>query len=169
MRKQTMPDKISQNLDKGSDQESSAQSLVSALKKFFKQEAKRVELEAAFLFGSRAQGITRKDSDVDVAVLFANMEGLSDGDVFQRLTVLTLKLTKTLNIETNVMPLYPDFRKPMLYYNAIVSGIPLFIKRPDYHAWLRLEAIRQMEDFQIFGIGWQLQAARKNLYGRKRG
>ena len=169
MRKQTMPDKISQNLDKGSDQESSAQSLVSALKKFFKQEAKRVGLEAAFLFGSRAYGVARKDSDVDVAVLFTNMERLSDDEVFQRLTALTLKLTKTLDKETNVIPIYPDFRKPMLYYNAIVIGVPLFVKRPRYYTWLRLEAIRQMEDFHIFGIGWQIQAAKTNLYGRKHG
>jgi predicted nucleotidyltransferase len=168
MTKKTMPDKTSQNLAKGSDQKSSVQPLVSALKKFFRQEAEGVGLEAAFLFGSRARGVARKDSDVDVAVLFTNLEGLSDDDVFQRLTALTLKLTKSLDIETNVMPIYPDFRKPMLYYNAIVIGVPLFVKRPEYHAWLRLEAIRQMEDFQIFGTGWQIQAARKNLYGGKR-
>lgn len=147
----------------------STQPLISALRKFFRREAEGVGLEAAFLFGSRAHGIARKDSDVDVAVLFTNVEGLSDDEVFQRLTALTLKLTKTLSLETNVVPIYPDFRKPMLYYNAIVIGVPLFVKRPEYHAWLRLEAIRQMEDFQLFGVGWQLQVARKNLYGRKRG
>jgi predicted nucleotidyltransferase len=156
-------------MNKVPKQAPSAQSLVSVLEKFFKREAGGAGVEAAFLFGSRAQGGARKDSDVDVAVLFANTEGLSDDDIFRRLTTLTLKLTETLSLETNVMPIYPDFRKPMLYYNAIVSGISLFIKRPEYHAWLRLEAIRQMEDFQIFGVGWQLQAARKNLYGRQRG
>ena len=156
-------------MNKVPNQASYAQPLVSVLEKLFRREAEGIGLEAAFLFGSRSWGLPRQDSDVDIAVLFTNMEGLCDDDIFQRLTALTLKLTRTLNLETNILPIYPDFRKPMLYYNAIVHGTPLFVKTPEYHTWLRLEAIRHMEDFQIFGVRWQVQAARKNLYGRKRG
>jgi hypothetical protein len=63
----------------------------------------------------------------------------------------------------NVIPIFSDFRKPMLYYNAIVRGIPVFIK--DYSRYVQWvnEALHQMEDFGIFGRQWQIALTRNNL------
>jgi hypothetical protein len=51
----------------------------------------------------------------------------------------------------------------MLYYNAIVLGIPVFIRDQNRYAALLNEAIFQMEDFSMFGTQWQLEIAEKNL------
>lgn len=53
----------------------------------------------------------------------------------------------------------------MLYYNAIVLGIPVFIRDQNRYAALLNEAIFQMEDFSMFGTRWQLEIAEKNLEG----
>lgn len=50
----------------------------------------------------------------------------------------------------------------MLYYNAIVLGILVFTRDQTRCAALLHEAIFQMEDFSIFGTGWQLEVAKKN-------
>lgn len=51
----------------------------------------------------------------------------------------------------------------MLYYNAIIYGIPIYVKNNELLIDLRLEVIRQMEDFKIFGIPWQREVALKLL------
>jgi hypothetical protein len=51
----------------------------------------------------------------------------------------------------------------MLYYNAIVSGVPIYILEHASYIRLRNEAIFQMEDFKIFGIDWYFEVAKRNL------
>jgi hypothetical protein len=51
----------------------------------------------------------------------------------------------------------------MLYYNAIVSGVPIYILEHTSYRRLRNEAIFQMEDFKIFGIDWYFEIAKRNL------
>ncbi len=53
----------------------------------------------------------------------------------------------------------------MLYYNVIVKGVPLYIKDDSKYLNLRNEALYQMEDFELFGRGWQIAVSRKNLEG----
>ncbi len=77
----------------------------------------------------------------------------------------SVALMRMLRVEANVLPVYLDFRKPMLYYNAIVRGIPVFLREPEGYSRLRNEAIFQMEDFQLFGVKWQLDVAKRNLSG----
>ncbi len=79
------------------------------------------------------------------------------------ITDITLSLMKAVGLEVNIIPIFLDFRKPMLYYNAIVLGIPVFVREQNRYAALLNEAIFQMEDFSIFGTGWQLAVADKNL------
>jgi predicted nucleotidyltransferase len=139
----------------------SREDLLRQLERFFGEEAERLGVQMAFLFGSRAHGIPREDSDVDLAVLFD--EQLSDDEIFNRVDAIALRLVSLLGLDVSILPVYRDFRKPMLYYNALMKGLPVFVRDADACARLRHEAVGQMEDFQIFGPRWQIEAARRNL------
>ncbi|MDY7033318.1 MAG: nucleotidyltransferase domain-containing protein [Thermodesulfobacteriota bacterium] len=135
--------------------------IIKSLKSYFIQNAEMLHVEIAFLFGSWASGNPREDSDVDIAVFFSNP--LSDNTIFKIVNTMSLESTRILKKDVNILPIYKDFRKPMLYYNAIVLGIPLYIEDFSRFIELKLHAIYQMEDFNIFGVKWQLDAARKNI------
>jgi predicted nucleotidyltransferase len=136
---------------------------------FLKKNADRCNLEMAFLFGSRTTPFSRRDSDIDIGVVFSSSietdsaSTLSDDAVFANIMDISLDLLKLLNLEVNIVPVYPDFRKPMLYYNIIVLGKPLFIKNFEKYIALRNEAVYQMEDFSIFGERWKRDIAQKRL------
>ena len=119
-------------------------------------------VEMVFLYGSWARGFPRLDSDIDLAVVFSRELSCED-ESFERITDLCLSLCRELRREVNIIQIHRDFRRPMLYYNAVVLGIPLYVRtREDYIA-LKNEAIHQMEDFSLFGLRWQYQTAKKNL------
>ena len=107
---------------------------------------------------------TRDESDIDIAILFSD-DLRSEKVVFDHITDISYRLTDKLKKEVNVLKIYNDFRKPMLYYNAIVLGIPVFIKNKDRFLSVITEAIYQMEDFSIFGLHWQREVAKRNLEG----
>ncbi len=138
--------------------------LIRNLQDFFSRRADFFHVDMAFLYGSRADGIPRKDSDIDLAVLFED-DIISDDKVFDLITRISVCLSREMKRITNVIPIYSDFRKPMLYYNVIVKGVPLYIKDDSKYLNLRNEALYQMEDFEIFGRGWQILISRKNLEG----
>ena len=127
----------------------------------FKEIANAYKIEVAFLYGSWARGYPKESSDVDIAVVFS--ETGDEDKVFEMITDITLSLMKEIRVEVNIIPIFLDFRKPMLYYNAIVLGVPVFIRDQNRYAALLNEAIFQMEDFSIFGTGWQLEVADKNI------
>ncbi|MDI6786374.1 MAG: nucleotidyltransferase domain-containing protein [bacterium] len=137
-------------------------SLISALSVFFEEKARGYNIDMAFLYGSWARGHPIKESDVDLAVLFFP-ELTSDYEVFEIITDISFELSIKINREVNTIPLYEDFRRPMLYYNAIVLGIPLYFREFERYVVLKNQAIAQMEDFNLFGTRWQLEIARKNL------
>lgn len=136
--------------------------LVEYLRRFFTNCADVYEIDMAFLYGSRARGLPRIDSDVDVAVLFGK-RALSEEEAFTRMTDISLKLAALLKMEVNVLQIHDDFRKPMLYYNAICLGVPIYARQDARLLSLRNEALFHMEDFGIFGLGWQYEVAKKNL------
>ena len=135
--------------------------ILTLLKAFFAESASAYKIEMAFLYGSWARGFPKSTSDVDVAIVFSEEPGNED-EVFNLITDISFALAKGVGLEVNVIPIYSDFRKPMLYYNAIVLGIPVFIGNQDRYISLRNQAIFQMEDFTLFGTKWQLEIA-KNL------
>ncbi|MEW6095911.1 MAG: nucleotidyltransferase domain-containing protein [bacterium] len=135
--------------------------LILSLETFFKEKAKDYNLDMAFLYGSWATGYPREDSDVDLAVTF--LKELSDNEIFEIITDISYNLSSKINKEVNILPIYRDFRKPMVYYNAIILSKPIYIKEFQEYVKLKNEAIFQMEDFSIFGIKWQIEMARKNL------
>jgi len=135
--------------------------LIRSLKSFFQGQAEKFQIELAFLYGSWASGIPKKGSDIDVAVVFQDQP---DTEItFKRLTELTYLLTKKLGIEVSILPISLDFKEPMLYYNTIVLGEPVYIKKFQRYVNLKNRALFEMEDFSLFGKAWQLQLARKRL------
>ena len=132
--------------------------IISKLNVYFKQKASGYHIEMAFLYGSWAKGYPHHDSDLDLALLFSS-QIKSEEYTFQLITQISYELSKDLGREVNIIPIYSDFPHPMLYYNAIILGIPLYIKDKDKFIQLKLESIYQMEDFQIFGITWQRKVA----------
>jgi predicted nucleotidyltransferase len=133
------------------------------LSDFFRQRVTQYRIEMVFLYGSWASGQPHKDSDIDLAILFSPETDNSD-KMFSLLTEITYKLTQELNKEVNIISLSREFKQPMLYYNAIVLSIPIFIRNYDEFLSFKLEAIHQMEDFQIYGVSWQKEIARKIIH-----
>lgn len=48
--------------------------------------------------------------------------------IFKIVTTVSLELTEILRKETNDLYIDLELLKPMLYYNVIVHGIPVFLK-----------------------------------------
>lgn len=132
------------------------------LKKFFVEKADIYSVQFAFLYGSQAHGLPREDSDVDIAVVLKD-ESLSEERTFSILSAISLSLSKAAGRNVDVMLIYRDFRKPTLYYNAIIQGTPIYVCDYEAFSTLRNEAISQMEDFNIFGTQWQLSVAKEKL------
>ena len=136
--------------------------LISTLKAYFKENSHGFSVEMAFLYGSWARGHPVEESDVDIALYFSP-EPSSDDELFNILTDISYDLSIKIGSEVNIIAINQDFRKPMLSYNAIVLGIPVYIRETERYIPLRNQAIAQMEDFCLFGTGWQLELARRNL------
>lgn len=132
------------------------------LKNVFEELAKNCNIDLAFLYGSWARGYPRIDSDLDVAVCASSFPESKD-DQFKLLTDLTLEISEKMNRETSVLLIDKEFDKPLLYYNAIVLGIPIYTKDINQLISLKNEAVFQMEDFSIFGTRWQMELAKKNV------
>ena len=144
----------------------SRKDLTGYLKSYFEQNSSNLGIEMAFLFGSWARGIPREDSDIDIAVVFSE-EYVSEEEVFNRLTDMSVSLSKELQCDPNMIQIEKDFRKPLLYYNAIALGLLFFVKDFTKYVRLKNEALYQMEDYSMFGIGWQYRVTEKNLEALK--
>lgn len=142
------------------------QTLVSQLKDFFAENSSQYFVEMIFLYGSWGSGYPHSQSDIDLAIVFSE-EIDSQERMFTLITDISYELGNKLNKEVNVIPILKDFPHPMLYYNAIVLGLPIFVKIFDRYISLKNEALYQMEDFSIFGLNWQRKVAENNLGGLK--
>lgn len=136
--------------------------IIGKLKSFFDANASAFGADMVFLYGSLAGGNPRHDSDVDLAILFSP-DTVGKDEVFDRVAELSARLSHLIKKEVNILVLELDFRKPMLQYNAIVLGIPVFFKDSTKFLHLRMEAVSQMEDFSIFGRTWQLEVAKRRI------
>ncbi|MFZ3114432.1 MAG: nucleotidyltransferase domain-containing protein [Syntrophales bacterium] len=139
--------------------------LTRKIEDFFRREAQGFRVRAAVLYGSRVAGFPRADSDVDVAVLFEDEP--DDDAAYRRLMEMSLRLSDLTGREVNILLIDSGFSKPMLYYNAIVQGVPVYRKREEDIIRLRKRAIDEMEDFSVFGLHWQAEIARRNLEALK--
>ena len=146
-------------------QKTKLEDLTPILEAYFSREADRLQVACAFLYGSWVCGLPRPDSDVDVAVLFA--DNADDDTVFQRLTDMSLALSRLLHRDVEILPIRADFRKPFLCFNAIVRGRPVYFRSAESLRKLQREALFQMEDYSLFGPRWQAALAAKNLEALK--
>jgi predicted nucleotidyltransferase len=135
--------------------------IVLKLKNFFKEKAAHYGIDLVFLYGSWAGGYPHSESDIDLAIVF--YPTIEQENIFPLITDIAYEVGKGLSREVNIIPVFEDFRKPMLYYNAIVLGEPLLIRDETRYLDLRMSAIVQMEDFSIFGIPWQLEIAERTM------
>ena len=136
--------------------------LVLQLRDFFEKQGEAYDINMAFLYGSWCRGYPKEQSDIDIAVVF-NTTPSSEEEVLALVTDISLAISKVIGKDVDIIPIYSDFRKPMLYYNAIVLGEPLYIKDFDRYLTYSMGALFHMEDFSMFGIRWQIERARINL------
>lgn len=141
--------------------ERTREEIIEALRAYFNEKHRVFPMVAAFLFGSWASGFPRRDSDVDIAVIFD--KPMRDEEIFEAILAISLELTDILNKNVNTIFIDEYFSKPMLYYNAIVKGVPVFISDFTKYVDIKLHALAQMEDFSLFGIQWLAEIARKRL------
>lgn len=141
--------------------------LIDTLKNFFKRKASSLNIDMVFLYGSFSRGLPKEGSDVDIGLVFK--EQLSEEKVFSIISDISLTLTYELKKEVNIISVKLDNWQPMLYYNIIVLGTPLFVGDEEDYLSVRWEAIRQMEDFVSMGLAWQMAAAQANLRRLKYG
>jgi predicted nucleotidyltransferase len=146
--------------------EMTKEDLKKSLSDFFNECCYTCELAMAFLYGSWAAGSPREDSDIDIAVLFKD-QTLSEEEAFNRIIALESDLSIKLRREVNILLLTRDFRKPMLYYNAIVQGDLVYARDFEDYVALSIEALFQMEDYSLFGIPWQIEMAKNGLEALK--
>ncbi len=135
--------------------------IIQILKDYFQQKAVFFNINFAFLYGSWASGHPVQESDIDVAIL--SSEEMDKDRAFDIVSKVSVELTELLKRDTNVLYIDVELTKPMLLYNAIIQGIPVFIKDHKEYADLRLKAISMMEDFSLFGTRWQTEIAKKRL------
>lgn len=136
--------------------------MVQLLTDYFKKKSLVYHIEMVFLYGSWAIGYPRQDSDIDLAILFS-FHIKNEDSLFELINSISYELSIEISKEVNIIPLKEDFPHPMLYYNAIILGIPLYINNRENLIKIKLEAIKQMEDFKIFGIPWQQEVAKNIL------
>lgn len=136
--------------------------IIQLLKDCFSRNSSLYHIEIAFLYGSWSRGLPHKDSDIDLALLFSEPAENED-IIFESINNISFDLSIKMGKEVNIIDIKEGFPYPMLYYNAIIFGIPIYVKNNDLLISLRLEAIRQMEDFKVFGIPWQQEVAQKLL------
>lgn len=143
--------------------EESTEPVAAALKAFFKENARSLNIGMAFLCGSFARGLPNERSDIDIAVIF-DTDGMADEKMFEVISEISFDLSNRFGREVNIIAVKTGNWKPMLYYNIIVLGELLFAKDRDEYLSARWEAIRQMEDFVAMGLAWQMAAARANEF-----
>lgn len=135
--------------------------ILTTLKDYFLLKADTYGIETALLYGSWAGGYPRDESDIDVAVLFSL--DMDEDEEFALINDISLELTDILKLDVSVLHIDRELSKPMLFYNAVVHGIPVYIRDFTRYVDMRLDAIARMEDFSIFGTAWQSKIVKKRL------
>jgi len=135
--------------------------MIQVLRDYFQRRADFFNIDLAFLYGSYASGHPVDESDIDVAVL--SSKELDEDTAFDIVSSISLDLTEQLKRDTNVLYIDTELSKPMLHYNAIVHGVPVFIKDFEQYVDIRLKAISIMEDFSLFGTKWQAEIVKRRL------
>lgn len=108
-------------------------------------------LELAFLMGSYAKGTARKDSDVDVAVLFSSTPSSSD------ILDLNLRLSAALKKEVDLVVL--NTAGPIIKMQALKTGILIYRTKNTYEDFFT-RTLYEYEDLKYYR-----QEIEKNILG----
>ncbi len=134
---------------------------IELIEEIVKNNAKNWKIRAFFLFGSTATGLDSETSDIDVAVIFEpEVEERKKSEIIKD---IKRQIFISLNREVDVVEIDERFSKPILFYNAIVNGIPIFISDEELYKRLVLRAICEMEDFSSIGLKWKVESCKKML------
>lgn len=106
--------------------------------------ATRPEVVAAYLFGSRAEGVPRPDSDVDLALI---VDPPPDFPLLYRLQLVP-ELQNLLRQEVDVVLF--DQANPLLQFQIISKGILLYERDPDRRAVATMRALSRYYDYKRF-------------------
>jgi len=135
--------------------------IIAEIKSYFESKSDAFDRDMAFLYGSRAAGFPKEELDVDIAVMF--YREMEEREVFEILTTISVELTEHLKKEISVLFIDRELSKPMVHYNAIAHGVPVYIGDFMRFFDMKLKAIHKMEDFCVFGMKWQSEIVRKRL------
>lgn len=101
----------------------------------------------AYLFGSQAKGTAHSQSDVDVAIYFADIDEGPDGDIraVEKQLSLGLELEQALGKPVDIVVL--NRASIDLRQNVLMHGKLLFSKNPRALARFKQMQLRQHQDF----------------------
>jgi len=94
-------------------------------KKYIKDVKNVMHIDEAYLYGSYAKGIQKKDSDVDICFFSKNFSKRRRIDVLAELFNLTRKYNKSVFIEPNAFPLSELKNDNPFVKEVIETGIRL--------------------------------------------
>jgi predicted nucleotidyltransferase len=109
------------------------------------------EVRLAYLFGSRARGGARRDSDYDIGVLFdaaaaGGDQGAGDqGAVVRRLAGRLGRVVSSTLLDLVVLNDAP----PLLSHRVLRDGVVLFQRSPEERVRFAIRTIREYQDAQI--------------------
>lgn len=137
--------------------------IVEILKAYFRANSGVYGIKLAFLYGSYAHNNQTEQSDIDVAIVFEKDRAKVGKKLFEVITDISIATSKLSGKDVEIICIDEDFSKPMLYYNAIIHGKPLFVCDVNYYIDYFLRALHTMEEFSGFGIKLQLEMANNQL------
>ena len=123
-----------------------------ALRAFFNIES---NIRLAFLIGSFAKGTARKDSDVDVAILFERHPGVTD--------VSGLKEKLLLLLKKDVDLVVLDAAGPVMKMQVLKSGILLHSTKNAYENFFS-NTLNEYDDLKFFRSGIEESVLRRRIY-----
>ncbi len=137
--------------------------IIETLKTYFKSNARAYGIKLAFIYGSYAHQHQSEQSDIDIAIAFEEEAAHDPKKVFGAISDISVATSKLSHKDVEIISIDDKFGKPMLYYNAIVHGKPLFVSDINCYIDYFLRAIHEMEDFSTFGLMWQIELANTRL------
>ncbi|MGB9668707.1 MAG: type VII toxin-antitoxin system MntA family adenylyltransferase antitoxin [Thermosulfidibacteraceae bacterium] len=128
--------------------------IIERIREIIEKNREKWKLKALFLFGSIAYGLATDNSDIDIAITFDNLE-IGEEEKEKIVKDIKKKITQETQREVDVVEIDENFSRPMLFYNAIINGIPIFVKDENWYKRMILRAICEMEDFSNMGEKWK--------------
>jgi len=118
----------------------------SAANRLAKALAELPEVRLAFLFGSRAQGRARKDSDFDVAVLVDEATArVERGSIIRRLFARLGREVSSALLDLVILNDAPS----LLRHRVLRDGVLLFERSPEDRVRFAVKAIRDYQDGHV--------------------